>query len=250
MNTPPKIQTFDDLREAVYAFRLPKIILTAMDLDLFTILGQKSWTIPALAKALRGDPRGVEILCRNLASAGLLEKKGTRYGNGKLGRTILNGNSPDYRGASIKLMQQQWDNIAQLTNTVRTGKPVEEKGSDSPESRRSFSWAMHQRSLRPAKEVAQQVAFKHARSLLDLGGGPGTYALQFLAHNPNLRATVMDREAVLEVAKEIAAASKHGSRMSFVPGDFAEEKIPGKYDVVWVSNIIHIYSPAENKSPF
>ncbi len=250
MTKLPSIRSFEELKDTVFAFRLPKIILAGLDLDLFTVMGKASWTIGALSKTLQADERGVAILCRNLASAGLLKKKGDRYQNGKLGRTVLNATSSQYRGAYLDLMRRQWDNWSELTNSIRTGKPVEEKESESPEYRRSFSWAMHQRSMKPAKQVARQVGIKQARSFLDLGGGPGTYALAFLAQNPNLRATVMDRPAALDVAKEIAAGSKHASRLSFRSIDFFQEKIQGKYDVVWLSNIIHIYSPSENTALF
>ena len=244
------IRTFEEFRDTVFAFRLPRIILSALDLDLFTVMGSRVWTTDSLSKILGVDERGMEILCRNLASAGLLVKKGTRYQTGKLGRTTLNANSPQYRGAYLDLMRRQWDACSQLTNVIRTGKPVEDKEPETPEYRRSFSWAMHQRSIKPANQVARQVDLKQARSFLDLGGGPGTYALGFLAHNPKLQATIMDRPAALEVAKEIAASHKHGKRVSFVPLDFFQEKIQGTYDVVWLSNIIHIYSPAENTSLF
>ena len=250
MNKLPTIRSFEELKDKVFSFRLPRIILTGIDLDLFTLMGKESWTIGSLSKSLQADERGVEILCRNLASAGLLKKKGTRYQNGKLGRTVLNGNSSHYCGAYLDLMRRQWENWDDLTTSIRTGKPVEEKESESTEYRRSFSWAMHQRSLKPAKQVARQVEMKQARSLLDVGGGPGTYALAFLARNPKLQATVMDRAAALEVAKEIAASTKYGSRLSFLPGDFLKEKIQGKYDVAWLSNIIHIYSPSENTALF
>ena len=244
------IRTFEELKEKVYAFRLPRIILSAFDLELFGVMGKTSWTIEALSKALEADERGVEILCRNLASVGLLNKKGKRYQSGKLGRTVLNSKSSKYCGAYLDLVRRQWNDWSELTGSIRTGQPVEEKESESPEYRRSFSWAMHERSMKPAKQVARQVRLKEARSLLDLGGGPGTYALAFLARNPNMRATVMDRPAALDVAKEIAASSKHGSRLSFCPVDFFNEKIQGKYDVVWLSNIIHIYSPSQNTALF
>ena len=70
--TGSSIRTFGEFREAMAAYRLPRIIFTALDLDLFTAIGAKAWMVPALAKRLRVGPRGLEILCRNLACAGLL----------------------------------------------------------------------------------------------------------------------------------------------------------------------------------
>ena len=213
-------------------------------------MGKTSWTVQALSKKLRASERGVDILCRNLASAGVLLKKGSRYQNTTLGQTVLNKKSPHYRGAYLELMQRQWDDWSQLSQSIRSGKPVEGKQSETPKYRRSFSWAMHQRSIEPAKQVARQLDFKKARTLLDLGGGPGTYALEFLATNSKLHAMVMDRKAALNVAKEIAGGCQHGKRLSYQEGDFFNDQIKGVYDIIWVSNVIHIYSPQENTKLF
>ena len=245
--TDPKLSNFKEFRDAVFAFRLPRIVLSALDLNLFTIMGKRIWTIQNLAKALHVSERGLDILCRNLASAGLLIKRGSRYQSGKLGQSLLNEESPNYRGAYLDLMRRQWNTWTQLTCSIRTGKPVDDKEPETPEYRRSFSWAMHERSMEAAKQVARQLNLKTARTLLDLGGGPGTYALAFLAKNPKLQATIMDRPAALGIAKEIAAPLKHGKRLSYQPCDFIKHAIPGRYDIIWLSNVIHIYSVTENK---
>lgn len=244
------LRSFEDFRDAIFAYRLPRILLTALDLDLFTAMGNRSWAIPALAKRLRASVRGVEILCRNLAGAGLLNKQGALYRAGRLARTALSARSPAYRGAYLDLLRGQWEDWSQLTNSVRRGRPVEHEAPDDPVYRRQFTWAMHHRSVEVAPKVAAQVHLRGARTLLDLGGGPGTYALAFLARNPALRATVCDRAPALEVAQAIAAPLKHGRRLSYLPLDFVSRPIPGKYDVIWYSNVLHIYSPAQNKALF
>lgn len=244
------IRTFEDFRDAVSAFRLPRILLTALEIELFTRIGVRGWTVPALARRLRGSVRGLDILCRNLASAGLLIKQGQEYRNGPLARTLLNARHPLYRGAYLDLLRSQWEDWSQLTNSVRTGRPVEHEDPDEPAYRRQFSWAMHQRSLEAAAEVAAQVDLEGAETLLDLGGGPGTYALAFLARHPRLRATVCDRAPALQVARQIAATHRHGKRLVYLPLDFMKKAVPGRYDVIWYSNVLHIYSPEENRRLF
>ncbi|HKW85904.1 MAG TPA: methyltransferase [Nitrospiraceae bacterium] len=244
------ISSFDDFRDAISAYRLPRILLTALDLDLFTVMGARSWTVPVLAKRLRVSSRGLDILCRNLASAGVLKKNSAQYRNGSLALTVLNAKSPQYRGAYLDLLRGQWEDWSKLTESVRTGRPVEHEDPDDPDYRRRFTWAMHHRSSHVALQVAAQVNLKGVETLLDLGGGPGTYALAFLARHPRLRATVCDRPPALEVAKEIAAPLKHGRRLSYLPLDFMDRAIPGKYDVIWLSNVLHIYSPSENQQLF
>lgn len=245
------IRTFEDFREAVATYRLPRIIFTALDFDLFSTIEGKAWTVPALAKRLRVSPRGLEILCRNLAAAGLLIKSGGRYRNSQLARRELNKKSPAYRWAYLDLLRGHWDDWSKLTRSVRLGKPGDDNDDpDEPAYRRRFTWAMHHRSLDVAPKIAAQVNLHGAKTLLDLGGGPGTYALAFLKRNPALRATVCDRAPALAVAKEIAATLPHGKQLSYLPVDFVKKPIPGRYDVIWFSNVLHIYSPEENQQLF
>ena len=81
------IKTFEDFRDALSAYRLPRVILTALELKLFTVIGKYTWLLPDLARELKVSERGLSILCRNLAMAGLLYKKGNRYRNSPLAAT-------------------------------------------------------------------------------------------------------------------------------------------------------------------
>lgn len=245
-----RIRTFDEFRDAVAQYRLPRVLLAALELDLFSAIGERTWTMPQLAAALKVSERGLTILCRNLATAGLLKKKGERYKNGRLAATVLNANHPAYRGSYLELIKSHWTDWVRLLESVRSGLPIDHDVPDSPDWRRQFTWAMHHRTLETAPAIAAQLNLRGADTLLDLGGGPGTYALAFLARNPRLRAIVCDRPAALDVAKEIAATHRAGKRLSYLPLDFTQEDLPGTYDVIWYSNVLHIYSPAENQAIF
>lgn len=245
-----RITTFEEFRDAISAYRLPRVLLAALELDLFTVVGNRSWTVADLSKELKVSERGLSILCRNLAAVGVLQKKGPIYKNGRLGTTALNRNHRTYRGGYLALMQTHWQDWVRLLESVRSGLPIDHDIPDTPDYRRQFTWAMHHRTLEIAPAIAAQVRLGRARTLLDLGGGPGTYALAFLAENQRLRATVCDREAALVVAKEIAGTHSAGRRLSYLPLDFSKESIPGTYDVIWYSNVLHIYSPEDNQAIF
>ncbi|MBI3357109.1 MAG: methyltransferase [Nitrospirae bacterium] len=245
-----RITTFDKFRDAVSAYRLPRVLLAGLELNLFTTIGERTWTITELAKELKVSERGLGILCRNLAMAGVLLKKGTTYKNSRLGARALNTNHPAYRGSYLDLVKSHWTDWFRLLESVRSGLPIDHDVQDGPDYRRQFTWAMHHRTLETAPAIAAQVKMRQARTFLDLGGGPGTYAMAFLAKNPQLRATVCDREAALEVAKEIAATHRAGRRLSYLPLDFTKAPIPGAYDVIWYSNVLHIYSPENNQAIF
>lgn len=245
-----RISTFEDFRDALSAYRLPRVMLAALELNLFTTIGRSTWLLPDLARELKVSERGLSILCRNLAMVGLLRKNGNRYRNSPLAATALNADDPGHRGSYLRLMTNHWNDWQRLMESVRTGEPLDKDKPEEPDYRRQFTWAMHHRSLEVAPLVAAQLRFKGVKTLLDLGGGPGTYATAFLAKNPDLRATVCDRPAALEVAKEIAATHKAGTRLSYLPLDFLKDDIPGRFDVIWYSNVLHIYSPEQNSDVF
>jgi SAM-dependent methyltransferase len=245
-----RIATFDEFRDAIAAYRLPRVLLAGLELDIFTTVGEGAWTIPVLATQLKVSERGLDILCRNLAMAGLLLKKGGTYRNSRLGATALNATHPAYRGSYLDLIRSHWADWFRLLESVRSGLPIDHEVPDSPDWRRRFTWAMHHRTLETAPAIASQITLGGAQTFLDLGGGPGTYALAFLAENARLRATVCDRAEALNVAKEIAATHRAGRRLSYLPLDFTKEPIPGAYDVIWYSNVLHIYSPEVNRAVF
>lgn len=246
----PRLSTFDDFRNAISAYRLPRVLIAALELDLFTTVGTGSWAIPDLAEALNVSERGLNILCRNLAAVGVLCKRGTRYTNSRLGSTALNAHHPAYRGGYLSLLRSHWNDWLRLPESVRSGRPIDQDVPDTEDFRRQFTWAMHHRTLELAPAIASQIRLSQAKTLLDLGGGPGTYAMAFLAKHPNLHATVCDRGPALDVAKEIAATHRARRRVSYLACDFVKEPIPGTYDVVWYSNVLHIYSPEENQAIF
>lgn len=244
------IATFDAFRDAASAYRLPCVIMGALQLNLFTVIGMRVWPLRALARELKVSERGLSILCRNLATVGLLHKRGDRYRNSRMAATALNADHPEYRGAYLELIASHWSDWGRLLESVRSGEPLDKDEPEEPGYRRRFTWAMHHRSLEKAKYVASQMPLRRAKTLLDLGGGPGTYAMAFLAKNPALHATVCDRPAALEVAREIAANQRVGSRLSYLPLDLLTEEIPGTFDVIWYSNVLHIYSPEQNLEVF
>jgi SAM-dependent methyltransferase len=245
-----RITTFDDLRDAITAYRLPRVLIAALELNLFTAIGSRAWTIPNLAHDMKVSERGLAILCRNLAMAGLLRKNGTTYTNSQLGATALNADHSAYRRDYIRLIISHWADWGRLLESVKSGLPLDHDEPEEPDYRRRFTWAMHHRTLEIAPKIAAQINLRGVRSLLDLGGGPGTYAMAFLAKNPTLHATVCDRPAALDVAREIASTHKSGPRLTYLPLDVMTEDIPGTYDVIWYSNVLHIYSPKDNQALF
>ena len=76
----------------------------------------------------------------------------------------------------------------------------------------------------------------------DVGGGPGTYALERCKLHTHLKATVFDIPPVLEVAKNYIEKYKLEERVSIKSGDFRKDDLgDSQYDLVLMANILHMY---------
>jgi cyclopropane fatty-acyl-phospholipid synthase-like methyltransferase len=94
-----------------------------------------------------------------------------------------------------------------------------------------------------APDVVKQVDLSGRSHLLDLGGGPGTYAIHFCLHNPDLRATVYDRATTAPFAKKTISQFGLGERIAYESGDYLVDPLEGAYDVAWLSHILHAEGP-------
>jgi len=77
------------------------------------------------------------------------------------------------------------------------------------------------------------------KKILDLGGGPGTYAMAFAKRN--IEVTLLDFPDTLRIAKELIAPGL-ADRIKLLPGDFTKTSFGNGYDMVFISQILHAYS--------
>jgi len=82
------------------------------------------------------------------------------------------------------------------------------------------------------------------KRLLDLGGGPGTYAIHFCRANAELTAVVCDLPTTRAFAERTIAAHGLADRIAFAAVDYETDPVPGDFDVAWLSHVLHGESPA------
>jgi len=209
-------------------------------LDVFTIIGEEQCPVANIAERLDADQRGVEMLLNALAAMGLLEKAGDRFSNTPASRTLLSKDSAEYIGHIITHHHHLVDSWSKLDQAVKSGKAVRARASYSEEEwRESFLMGMFNLAMKIAPRVAETIDLSGKRHLLDLGGGPGTYAIHFCLNNPKLRATVYDLPTTQPFAEKTISRFGLTDRVEFMPGDYLEQDIPGVYDVAWLSHILH-----------
>jgi predicted O-methyltransferase YrrM len=208
-------------------------------------LAGKSCSQAELAGKLETSERGLGTLLNALVAMDLLSKDGDNYSNAPLAETFLDKNNPDYVGHIIMHHHHLVDGWAQLAEVVKTGQPAQTRSHGEEQERESFQMGMFNLASAFAPTVAESINLSGRKHLLDLGGGPGTYAVHFCMANPTLIATVFDLPTTKPFTEKIVKRFGVEDRVAFTAGDFLVDPIPGRYDVVWLSHIIHSNSPDE-----
>lgn len=212
----------------------------AVRLDIFSHLGDDIVTAGELAEKTDTDRRATAMLLDALSAMALLQKNGIGYNNTDFSRNHLVRSSPRYMGHIILHHHHILDGWAQLDTAVATGRSVDKRSYGAEIERQSFLLGMYNLSMNLAPELAKRIDLGGCSRLLDLGGGPGTYAIHFCLANPQLQAVIFDRATSEPFARQTIESFNIGDRVTFLGGDFTTDTIAGgPYDAAWLSHILH-----------
>ena len=218
-----------------------KVLLTAVKLDVFGALAEGARTAAEVSRRLQTDRKATEIFMNALVSIGLLRKSGEQYMNAPETQEYLVRGSPKYAGHLLLLQEAEWDNWGKLESVVHTGRsPV--KGhmfQTDPRLAENVLMVLHHVALQHAPTLAKLIDLSRARTLLDLGGGAGTYAMAFCRAYPALTATVFDLPETLRTTERLVKDAGLEGRIRLLPGDFNRDDLGGPYDAVLMSDILH-----------
>ena len=218
---------------------------TAVKLDVFSCIAADAAEPFELANKLGADARAVTMLCNALAAMGLLKKEGQRFRNAESALQYLVKSSPDYIGYIITHFYHTVESWWHLPQAIRTGAQISSVYEKTEDERESFLMGMHNLASALAPKIAKILDLGSAGTLLDLGGGPGTYAVNFCLKNPDLQACVFDLPESRVYAQRTISLAGLSDRVTFIPGNYDTEDIPGTYDAVWLSQILHAEGQAE-----
>lgn len=220
-------------------------------LDIFTVVADGAETVEAAAESTAADSRSLEMLMNALVAMELLEKHGDQYANTPVSAAFLSKRSDRYMGHIIRHHAYLSGSWTLLETAVRQGKPVRPRTSFQDETvRRDFLMGMYNLAMGLAPVIVRAIDLSGRRRLLDLGGGPGTYSIHFCMNHPDLRATVLDLATTRPFAEETIRRFGLSDRIAFVPGDYVKGELPGRYDVIWMSHILHSEGPETCRSIF
>ncbi|MFI5180477.1 MAG: methyltransferase [Thermoanaerobaculia bacterium] len=232
----------DALIALARGFQESRVLLTGAELDLFTLLSREPLGVEALASRLGADRRGLATLLDALAAMEVLEKRDGLYRTAS-GASCLSADAPDSIHSMLLHAAALWARWTTLTRRVG-GTPLHERAPE--EGLKAFILAMDVIGAPQAPHLVAAAGISGVRRLLDVGGGPATYTMAFLAASPELSVTLFDLPAVVEIARERLRKAGLLSRVALLAGDFETDELPPGHDLAWLSAIIHQHSPAQN----
>jgi len=217
-------------------------LLTANRIGLFDFLADGARSAEEVAEALKLDPRSSGLFLRACVGLGLLTEEASRFANASVAAVFLTKRSPAFMGNAIRYSDQLYATWGCLEDALRSGKPAlaaEAYLGDNPVRTRTFVQAMHERALGVARALVGILDLQGRRSMLDVGGGPGTYSVLLTERFPGLSAEVLELPGVAAVARELVAAAGASDRVTLRDGDYHSSDFGSGKDVVLMSGMFH-----------
>lgn len=228
------------------AYQQTFALKAAIELDVFTKIGEGHDQAAAIAKSIDAPERGVRILCDYMTIQGFLRKENGKYSLTPESATFLDKRSPAYIGSIGQFLAHDDNqrNFKTLVEAVRRGGGVFASG-DNTKPNDEF-WVQFAESMAPitvpaATFIAKLIEAQAGKpiNVLDIAAGHGMYGITISKQNPNARVTAVDWPAVLEVAKKNAQIAGVGDRYSVRPGSAFDCDLGQDYDYVLLTNILH-----------
>lgn len=247
MSTPAAQQPSPQLFfQTINAHQRTEALKAAIELDLFTAIGEGNTTAAQIAQRCQTSEKGSRVLCDFLSIHGMLTKDGDQYGLTLDSATFLDKRSPAYLGGTVEFLCSPMltDGAKHMAEAVRKGgTAMENDGTVAPENPIwvKFARAMGSMMALPAQLMAKLVDPNPEQKLkiLDIAAGHGLFGIAFAINNPQVEITAVDWQAVLEVAKENAQRTGVTDRYKTISGSAFDVEFGSGYDVVLLTNFLH-----------
>ncbi len=233
------------------AYQNTAALKTAIELDIFTKIGEGANQAAAIAAKTGAAERGVRILCDYLTILEFLVKNGNSYALTPESALFLDRRSPANLTSMMGFLGRREEltrHFETLTEAVRKGGCASEDG-DNTKPKPGF-WVAFARSMAPlmvpaAAFLAELLEARAGRpwKVLDIAAGHGMFGITLARANPRAQIVALDWEPVLEVAQENARAAGLADRYTLRPGSAFETEMGEGYDIVLLTNFLHHFDP-------
>jgi hypothetical protein len=234
-------------------FWASKTLLSAVELELFTHIGDESMSGEEIGDQLGLHQRAIYDFLDTLVALGFLERDGDgtegRYRNTAETAAFLDKRSPTYVGGILEMSNARlyrfWGDLTEALRTGKpqneikhTGRPMFEELYSDPARLEQFMKAMQGISLGNFHALADKFAFGKYQTVCDVGGATGQLCAILATHHPHLECTSYDLPVVAPIAQEAIAAAGLSDRVAVASGDFFADPLP-QADVITMGMILH-----------
>jgi hypothetical protein len=247
--------SMDHIMQVGLGFWSSKVLLTAVEIELFTELGKGPVELQPLRERLGLHPRSARDFLDALVALGFLERKNGKYSNTQATDFYLDKRKPSYAGGLLEMANQRlygfWNN---LTIALRTGQmQSESSGQDvfaklyaDPERLEGFLRAMTAMSHQSNLAIANGFPWSQYKSAVDVGCAQGDLITQVIRLNPEITGIGFDLPEVAPIFEEYAVAHGVASRVEFQAGSFFHDPLP-RADVVMMGHVLHDWDLEQKK---
>lgn len=240
----------DLLFDTLNAYQRTAALRAAIELDVFTRIGEGFDTVHALAKRCQATERGIRILCDYLTILGFLTKTDGHYALTPDSAFFLDRRSQGCAAsmAGFLAFPDMVDQFKDLATAIREGHAaLRGEGHVSQDNPIWVNFAHSMASIQiPLAERIVRILHADAGEnwkVLDIAAGHGLFGIALAKHNPNAEIWALDWSHVLEVATENARAAGVASRYHTLPGSAFEVDFGSGYDIILITNFFHHFDP-------
>ena len=238
----------DRLDQMIRNFQPSRCILTALELDLFTAVGETA-SAEQIGSKIHANTRAVSMLLNALVSLGLLSKSGDQYTNTPESARFFVQGAKDNQRNGLLHAANIWHRWSTLTDAVRRGTwlPIE---GEQTEWTQNFIAGMQRNAKTRAPLLVKTLGTAGVRRILDLGGGSGAYSMAFAKASPDLHCDILDLPEVVPLTAEYVQNAGVSAQVRIRAGDMLQEDFGSGYDLILLNAICHMFSEAQNRDLF
>jgi C-methyltransferase len=239
---------FQPIFFAMESLHLTRAYYVAAELGIADLLQERPRDVAELAEATGTDPKSLFRILRALAAFGVFAQD--RQGRFRLTRRarVLLGDAPGSLRSWVRMFGRPeiWQGYAQTLEAVKTGLPSFQLAhganfydylADHSETREAFFGGLGCWTERQSAEIVKAYDFGRFRTIMDLGGGPGSLLSHILLAHPKVRGILFDRPEILRLAEVRFAAAGLGDRCQPVAGNFMDV-LPRGADACIIKNTL------------
>ena len=249
------------IMQTATAFWASKVLLTAVEFDLFTLLGDDAMTAEQLGDKLGIHPRGRYDFFDALVASGFISREGDgpngKYTNTANTNAFLNKNSPMYIGGLPEMLNSRlfgfWNNLgdalktAQPQNEIKhNGKPLFEELYADDARLGQFLDAMTGFQAANFQILGEKFHFENYKTVTDIGGALALLSRIIASQHSHLTFNSFDLPPVAPLAQNHINEAGLDKRINTIAGDFFVDEFP-KSDVITMGNILHDWNLEKKK---